>query len=103
MFCSLTETLSEKENDLMPKGVLKASWTVYLKIKVIVSNVPIKHYSDKEKAIYVPHSILIVEREKLKQDAFIHLHDFWYLEKNSPSLEMPKSRNLLTYCQFSDT
>lgn len=36
---------------------------IYLKIKVIVSYLPIKHYFDKpKKAIYAPHSILIVER-----------------------------------------
>lgn len=61
-FFFFTETLSESKNDLMPKGFLEGSWIIYLKIKSIASNVPFKHYFNKEKAIYVPHSILTVER-----------------------------------------
>ena len=83
----------KQKNDPMPKGALEGSWIIYLKIKA--SNVPIKHYFDKGKQS-MSHILFSKLKERTKTGCS---HSFaWLLV-----LKEPKSRNLLTYCQFSDT
>lgn len=67
------------------------------------SNITLKERPKKTKNNLCPTFYSHRWKRNLRQDAFIHLHDFWYLKTGVILCRNLKVETFLTYFQFSYT